>query len=135
MRPRSSVLIAMVFLAGCAAFEPGPDEIYRRTLETALESRFCPPSKVAAVFSAYERWYEVAQSAPGYVFASEADVLLAQAEAFQTVGCDDAARASYESLLNRFLSDAYIEQRIRATRALEKLPPPYPLSGSPTRGT
>jgi hypothetical protein len=129
------LLTALLSGAGCASLGVDPGGAYRDTLGQALANRSCSPSRTAAVFTAYEGWYRIAAGEPDHYVGAEADVLLSQAEAFRSIGCDEAARVSYQEVLRRFASDAFSGQRERAIQALQALPPPYPISQSPIRRT
>ena len=83
----------------------------------------------------YERWYWVAAGDPGHYRGLEADVLLGQGEALLSIGCEEAARRSYDLVLSRFGDDDLSDRRAVALRVLGTLPPPYPLTQSPVRGT
>jgi hypothetical protein len=123
---------ACALAGGCATLAPSPELSYRDALDTALTSRACAPAKVAAVFAAYDTWF---RTIPATRRDEAAGLLLTQAEAFRTLGCDDAARASLETVLRRYPGEADAEVRHEALRGLQTLPPPYPLSRTPVRGT
>jgi len=122
-------------LTGCATAPDGADGKYRAALARALEVSSCPASRIEPVFVAYDRWFWVAAGDRGHYRGMEADVLLGQGEALLSVGCVEAARRSYDEVLSRFGDDDLSDRRAAALRVLQTLPPPYPLTGSPTRGT
>lgn len=123
-----------VALAGCATAPGSVDDIYRLTLARALEAGSCSSPRIEAVFAAYDRWYWVAAGDPDHYRGMEADVLLSQGAALRSVGCLDAARRSFDLVLTRFGDDDLSDRRAEALRALQTLPPPYPLTDGPVRG-
>jgi len=125
----------LAVLTGCATAPDGADGKYRAALARALEAKSCPASRIEPLFVAYDRWYWVAAGDSGHYRGMEADVLLSQGEALLSIGCVDAARRSYEEVLSRFGDDDLADRRAAALRVLHTLPPPYPLTGSPTRET
>lgn len=125
-------ILASGLTVACALIDPTPDERFRQTLSTALDSRICSPAKTAATFAAFDAW---ADTVPNDRREEVAAVLLAQAEAFRNLGCEDAARISLERVLARFPSETQAQYRFEALRGLQSLPPPYPVDNRPPRGT
>lgn len=136
MRRGWAAAAAVLLTWGCATGPDtrGADGAYRAALARALDARSCLASRIEPVFDAYERWYWVAAADPGHYRGMEADVLLRQADAFLAVGCEIAARRSYDEVLRRFDDDDLSDRRAAALRGLGTLPPPYPLNESPARG-
>lgn len=133
MRRALILLPLFALLGGCSALWPQPSDAYLDSLAGALAEHACPPAGLGTVFGAYDAWTGKAPLGDGYYPGIEADALLAQADAFRLAGCDEAARRSYEELLRRFSGASFRAQRARALWWLRTLPPPYPVTRSPTR--
>lgn len=129
---RWRAILASGLLTACALVNPTPGERFRDTLSAALDSRVCSPARIAATFQAFDAW---ADTVPASQREEIASVLLAQAEAFHSRGCDEAARVSLERVLVRFPSETQAQYRYEALRGLQSLPPPYPVDNRPSRGT
>lgn len=129
--PILAVLLAVAGATACTRLPAAPDTEYRQALETALAEGRCEGPAVDRLWDAYHRWYAIASSLMAHHRGEEAVALLRQGDRFAALGCPAVARASYETLLQRFPGPAYAHERDGAALALRALPPPPPPPTAP----